>query len=245
MDVIVRRPHCWSGNSQGQKMFLAPSAKKPTRNYDIECSNHHPSLSTISRKGLSCSKMKWWAIHTNLPVDVLVRLSHPRNGNSQGQETFLAPYADKQIRNYGIECSNHHPSLSTLRLKGLSSSKMNWWSINTNLTVDVIVRQPHPRKGDSQKQETFLARSADKNTRNYDIECWNHHPSLSTLRTKRLSLSKTKWWALYTNLPMDFIVRLPHPRNGDIQGRDTFLAPSAEKSTRNYDIECSNHHRSL
>ena len=35
--------------------------------------------------------------------------------------------ADKQTCNYNKECSNyHHPSLSTLRLKGLSLSKMKW-----------------------------------------------------------------------------------------------------------------------
>ena len=33
---------------------------------------------------------------TNLPVNVIVRLPHPRSGDSQGQETFLAPSADKQ-----------------------------------------------------------------------------------------------------------------------------------------------------
>ena len=53
--------------------------------------------------------------HTNLPVDVIVRLPHPWSGDRQGQETFLAPSADKQTRNYDTECSNHHPSLSTLR----------------------------------------------------------------------------------------------------------------------------------
>ena len=48
--------------------------------------------------------------------------------------------------------------------------------------MDGIVRLPHPRSGDSQVQETFLAPSADKQTRNHDIECSNHHPSPSTLR---------------------------------------------------------------
>ena len=40
--------------------------------------------------------MKWQAIYTNLPVTDIVRLPHSRNGDSQGQETFLAPSADKQ-----------------------------------------------------------------------------------------------------------------------------------------------------
>ena len=51
---------------------------------------------------------------------------HPRSGDSQGQATFIAPSADKQTRNYDTECSNHHPSLSTLRSKGLSRCKMKW-----------------------------------------------------------------------------------------------------------------------
>ena len=55
-------------------MFLAHSADKETRDYDIECSNRHLSLSTLTPKGLSRSKMKWWAIYTNLPMDVIVRL---------------------------------------------------------------------------------------------------------------------------------------------------------------------------
>ena len=63
-------------------------------------------------------------IYTNLPVNATVRLPHPRSGDSQGQETFLAPSADKQIRSYDIECSNYHPSLSTQRTKGLSHSKL-------------------------------------------------------------------------------------------------------------------------
>ena len=36
----------------------------------------------------------------------IVRLSHPRSGDSQVQKTFLAPSADKQTRNYDTECSN-------------------------------------------------------------------------------------------------------------------------------------------
>ena len=59
MDAIVRLPHLWSGDSQGQETFLAPSADKQTHNYDIEC--HHTPLSTLRSKGLSCSKRKWWA----------------------------------------------------------------------------------------------------------------------------------------------------------------------------------------
>ena len=88
-------------------------------NHDIECSNHHPFLSALRPKGLSRTKTKWWAI-------VIVRLPHPWSGNSQGQETFWAPSADKQTRNYDI---NHHPTLSVLRPKGLSCSKMKWWAI--------------------------------------------------------------------------------------------------------------------
>ena len=54
-------------------------------------------------------------IYANLPVNVIARLPHFRSGDSQGQKAFLASSADKQTRNYDIECSNHNPSLSTLR----------------------------------------------------------------------------------------------------------------------------------
>ena len=54
------------------------------------------------------------------------RLAHTRSGDSQGQETFLAPSADNQTRNHNTECSNHHHFLSTLRSKALSGSKMKW-----------------------------------------------------------------------------------------------------------------------
>ena len=48
MDVIVRLPNRLCGDSQGQETFLARSAYKQTRNYDIECPNL-PSL-TINPK---------------------------------------------------------------------------------------------------------------------------------------------------------------------------------------------------
>ena len=174
--------------------------------------------------------------YTNLPLNAIVRLPHLhlRSGDSQGQEMFLASSAEKQTRNYDTQCSNHHPSLSTLRSKGLSRSKIKWWAIYTNLQVNAIVRLPYPRSGDSQGQETFLASSADKETRNCDTECSHHHPSLSTLRSKGLSRTKIKWWAIYTNLPVNAIVTLLHPRSGDSQGQETFLAPSIDKQTCNY-----------
>ena len=141
---------------------------------------------------MSRSKKKWLAIYTNLAMDVIVRLSHPRSGDIQNQETFLEPSAEKPTRNYDIECSNHHPSLPNLRPKGLSCSKMKWLPIYTNLPMDVIVILPHLRSGHSHGQETFLAASADKRTRNYDIESSNRQHSLSTLRPNRLSRSKMK-----------------------------------------------------
>ena len=59
-------------------------------------------------------------------MNAIVRLPHPRSGDSQGQETFLAPSVDKKICNYDTEYSNHHPSLSTLSSKGLSRNRMKW-----------------------------------------------------------------------------------------------------------------------
>ena len=40
---------------------------------------------------------------------------------------------------------------------------------------------------------------------------------------------------IYTNLPGNAKVRLPHLRRGDSQGQETFLAPSADSYTSGYD----------
>ena len=44
---------------------------------------------------------------------------------------------------------------------------------------------------------------------------------------------------IYTNLPVSAIVRLPHPRSRDSHGQETFLAPSADRHTRNHDTRYS------
>ena len=54
-----RLPNPRNEDSEGQQMFLAPSADNQTCNYDTECSIHHPSQPTLTSKGLSHSKMKW------------------------------------------------------------------------------------------------------------------------------------------------------------------------------------------
>ena len=65
-------------------------------------------------------------IYTNLSVNTIVRLPYPQSKDSQGQETFLAPSADKQTKDYDTGCTKHHPFLSTIRPKGLGGSKMKW-----------------------------------------------------------------------------------------------------------------------
>ena len=40
---------------------------------------------------------------------------------------------------------------------------------------------------------------------------------------------------VYTNLPVNAIVRLPHPWSGNSQGQETFFVLSADKQTHNYD----------
>ena len=42
-NAIFWLSHSWSGDNQGQEMFLVPSADKNTCYYDTECTNHHPS----------------------------------------------------------------------------------------------------------------------------------------------------------------------------------------------------------
>ena len=219
-------PHLRSLDSQGEETFLAPSADKKTHNHNKQSSNHHPSLSILRPRGLSRRKIKYRVISTNLPVNVIDRLPNHWSKDSQGQQTFLARSPDKQTRDHDIECSNHHPFLSTLKPKGLRRSNIKWWAIYTNLPVNVINRlpppPPHLLKGYSQGQERFLAPCAKNQTQNHDIEFSNFHPSLSTLRPKRLCSNKIKRLAIYTNLPVNVIVRLPHTLSGYIKDRKRF-----------------------
>ena len=48
---------------------------------------------------------------------------------------------------------------------------------------------------------------------------------------------------IYTNLPVNAIVRLLHPCSEDSEGQERFLEHSADKKFRIYDTE--NHHPSL
>ena len=52
-------------------------------------------------------------IYPHLPIDTIVRLSHPQSRDIQGQETFLEPSADKKTFNFKTESLNHDPSQST------------------------------------------------------------------------------------------------------------------------------------
>ena len=65
------------------------------------------------------------------------------------------------------------------------------------------------------------------------------------LNTNQNQISYISHIYIYTNLPVNAIVRPPHPQSADAQGHETFLAPSADKQTSNYDTECSNHDLSL
>ena len=59
-------------------------------------------------------------IYTNLPVNAIVRIPHTRRGDSQCQKMFLAPFADKQTRNYDNYGVLKPPSLPINRnVKGI------------------------------------------------------------------------------------------------------------------------------
>lgn len=76
VNATVRLTNPWSGGDQGQETFLSLFTNNTTRNYDAECSNHHPYLSGLRSKWPGRNKMKKWAMyaHTNLPVNAVFRL---------------------------------------------------------------------------------------------------------------------------------------------------------------------------
>ena len=69
--------------------------------------------------------------------------------------------------------------------------------------------------------------------------------TIPSYRTKAKTRSKIKWRTIYLNLPVNVIVRIPHPWSRESQGWETFLTTSPDKKTHNFDTECLNHHLSL
>ena len=65
-------------------------------------------------------------IYTNLRVSAVVRLPHPRSRDSQGQEIFLAPSADKQTGNYDARMLKPLSLPINAKVKRLSRNKMKW-----------------------------------------------------------------------------------------------------------------------
>ena len=57
-----------------------------------------------------------------------------------------------------------------------------------------------------------------------------------------MNLRKMKQWAIYTNLPVNDIVKPLHPWSGDKKRQERYLSPSAEKQSPNYDTESSSHY---
>ena len=103
------------------------------------------------------------------------------------------------------------------------------------LTVNIIIRQPHPENGDSQDQETLIAPTADNHICICDTECSNYHPSLSTLKVQEVELQQDEIVSyIYTQIILINTIGRPHHlRSRDIQGQETFLVSSADNQTCN------------
>ena len=68
-------------------------------------------------------------LFTNLPKNAIVRLLHPWSGNSQGQETFLAP----SVNIYVLYINNVSRGLWCLYTSlGAQIMCRNWWTILVN-----------------------------------------------------------------------------------------------------------------
>ena len=88
-------------------------------------------------------------VYPNLSRKVIVRLTHPRSGDSHGQETLFAPSADKQTHNYDTDCSNHHSSQSPITIRHWDWSVARW---NSELYISKFTKKrniettPSPEK---------------------------------------------------------------------------------------------------
>ena len=139
---MVRLPHPQSGDSQGQETFLAPSADKQTCNYDTECSNHHPSLSTPRQDEMVNH------IYTNLPVNAIVRLVRVKKNNNSICRKIFRPfgfisyiifynksYARKHYNFYNNYKCHHRNKINNLPIK-----KLLTYLLNCNKRIEKNIR---------------------------------------------------------------------------------------------------------
>ena len=131
-------------------------------------------------------------IYAHLLICAVVRLPHPRSGDIQGQETFLAPSAGKQTRNCDKDSSSHDLSIAIRHWDWAVTGQNSEPYIYVNLLINAIVRLTHSSSGDIQGQETFLAHSADKQIDNYDRKCSKYYLSYPH-EALRLSRGRIKW----------------------------------------------------
>ena len=124
VNTIVRLPNSRSRDSQDQETFLPSSTDNKIYNYDSKCLGNTTNTQ-IQATELKQDEMVNHA-YSHSPVNAIARLTYPRSRDILGKETFLPPSVENQTCNYYTECLNHHLSLSALRTKGLSRSKMKW-----------------------------------------------------------------------------------------------------------------------
>ena len=85
-------------------LFSTLSAKKQTRNYDTECSDYHPSLSTLKVRGIELQQDEIVSYIYTFTSKCHSQTNHPWSKDNQSQKKFLAPSSHKQTRNYDTEC---------------------------------------------------------------------------------------------------------------------------------------------
>ena len=147
----------WRQRGAGD-VFQHPLLTSKPATVTEECSNHHRSLSTLRSKGLSCSRMKWLPIYTNLPGNAIVRLPHPRSGDTLDQETFLAPFADKQTCNYDTRVLKPQSLRINNKVNGIEPKQDEMVSHIYKYTSKCHSQTIPSQTEDSQGHETFSMR---------------------------------------------------------------------------------------
>ena len=167
VNTRVSLPRPRSRYSQDQELFLVPSADKQTGNYDTRLLKPPPLPISTKVKGIEAQQDGTVSHIYKFTNKCHSQTTPCQRRDSHGQETYLAPSADKQTCNSVKRVLKPPFFPINTNVKGIEVQQDGMVRHIYKFTSKCHSQTTPSHSLDSQGQEVFLAPSADKQICNY------------------------------------------------------------------------------